>query len=31
MPFWLKLTSNGSLRQLEKIRHRNFEREYLAS
>jgi len=28
MPFWPKLTSNGWRRQLDKIRHRNFECGY---
>jgi ribose transport system ATP-binding protein len=30
MPFWPKLTSNGWLQQLDKIRHRNSECGYLA-
>jgi hypothetical protein len=25
---WVPMVSNGWLRQLKKIRHRNFEREY---
>jgi hypothetical protein len=31
MPFWPKLTSNGWLQQLDKIRHRNPEWLYLGS